>query len=81
MNKTQINIQESGTASNFECPCKPSLGPSPELMPPHPSLRVVQGSIVWRQHVKGACWRWKWEMFGEEAFLTPILHWQCQPPS
>jgi len=28
--------------------------PSPELMLPQPSLRVVHGSIVWRQHMGGA---------------------------
>ena len=32
-----------------------------------PSLRVVQGSIVWRQHIRGACWRCKWEVFGAES--------------
>jgi hypothetical protein len=52
--KTQINNQESSTASDFEFSCKPLLGPSPELMQPQPSLRVVQGSIVWRQHMGGA---------------------------
>jgi len=35
-------------------------------MQPQPSLRVVLGSIVWCQHVRGACWRWKWEVFGVE---------------
>ena len=54
MIKTQINNQESGSASNFEFPCKPLLGPSPELTQPQPSLRVVQKSIVWRQHMEGA---------------------------
>ena len=28
--------------------------PAPELMQPQPSLRVVQKSIVWRQHMGGA---------------------------
>ena len=28
--------------------------PAPELMQPQPSLRVVHGSIVWRQHMGGA---------------------------
>jgi len=46
--------QKSSTASDFEFPCKPLLGPSPELMQPQPSLRVVHGSIVWRQHMGGA---------------------------
>ena len=54
------------TASDFEFPCKPLLGPSPELMQPQPSLGVVLGRIVWRQLIKGACWRWKWEVFGAE---------------
>jgi hypothetical protein len=66
MNETQTNNQESSTASNFEFPCKPLLSPSPELMQPQPSLRVVQGSIVWRQHIRGASCRWKWEVFGAE---------------
>jgi len=76
--KKQIIEQELSTASDFEFPCKPLLGPSPELMQPQPSPRVVQGSIVWRQHMRGACGRWKW---GREAILRPKLHWQCQPPS
>ena len=46
--------QESSTASDFEFPCKPLLSTSPELMQPQPSLRVVQGSNVWRQHMGGA---------------------------
>jgi len=49
--------QELSTASDFEFPCKLLLGPSPELMQPQPSLRVVQGSIVWRQHMRRACGR------------------------
>ena len=28
--------------------------PASELMQPQPSLRVVHGSIVWRQHMGGA---------------------------
>jgi len=64
MNNTQIINQESSTASDFEFPCKPLLGSSPELMQPQPSLRVVQGSIAWRQHIRGACGRWRWEVLG-----------------
>ena len=59
--------QESSTASYFEFPCKPMLGPSPELMKPQPSLRVVQGSIVRRQHMRGACGRWKWKVLGQRG--------------
>jgi hypothetical protein len=62
--KTQNYNQQLSTASAFEFPCKPLLGPSPELMQPQLSLKVVQGSIVWRQHIREACWRWKWEVFG-----------------
>ena len=36
--------QELSTRPTFEFPCKPLLGPSPELMQPQFSLRVVQGS-------------------------------------
>ena len=54
MNKTQITNQESSTASDFEFPCNPLLGPSPELMQTQPSLWVVQGSIVWLRHIRGA---------------------------
>jgi len=43
------------------------LGPSPELMKPQPSLRVVQGSIVRRQHMRGACGRWKWKVLGQRG--------------
>ena len=64
MNKTQIIGQESSTASDFEFPCKPTAGTFHELMQPQPSLRDVQGSIVWRQHMRGACRRWKWEVLG-----------------
>jgi len=66
MYKTLIVNQESSTASNFEFPSKPLLGPSPELMQPQPGLRVVQGSILWRQNKRGACGRWKREAFGAE---------------
>jgi len=70
--------QESVLRPTFEFPCKQLLGPSPELMQPQPSLRVVQGSIVWRQRMRGVRWRWKWKVWGGEAFLRPFLHWQCQ---
>jgi hypothetical protein len=79
--KTLIVNQELSTASDFEFPCKPLLGPSPELMQPQPSLRVVQGSIVWRQHMRGACGRWKWEVLGRRghfeakiALAVPAWH-------
>ena len=36
-------------------------------MQPQPSLRVVLGRIVWRQLIKGACWRWKWEFWGRRG--------------
>ena len=81
MNKTQNINQESGTASDFEFPCKPLLGPSPELMQPQTSLRVVQGWIVWRQHMRGACGMWKWEVLGRKghseakfALAVPARH-------
>jgi hypothetical protein len=54
INRTQIIGQESSTASDFEFPCKPLLGPSPELMQPQPGLGVIHRSIVWRQHMGGA---------------------------
>jgi hypothetical protein len=80
MNKTQMINQESSTASDFEFPCKPLLGPSPEVMQPQSSLRVVQGIIVWRQHVRGACSRWKWEVLGwrglsEAIFALAVPAW------
>jgi hypothetical protein len=37
---------------------------APELMQPQPSLRVVHGSIVWRQHMGGAHWGAKMGGFG-----------------
>ena len=40
--------------------------PAPELMQPQPSLRVVQGSIVWRQHMGGAHQGAKMGGFGVE---------------
>ena len=49
--------------------------PAPELMQPQPSLRVVHGSIVWRQHMGGAHRGAKMGGFGAER---PFLHWQCQ---
>jgi hypothetical protein len=57
MKITLIIYQESSIASDIEFPCKPLLGPFPELMQPQPSLRVVQESFVWRQHMR-VCWRW-----------------------
>ena len=64
----------------FEFPCKPLLGRFPKLMQPQSSLRVVQGSIVWRQHVRGACSRWKWEVLGcrglsETSFALAVPAW------
>jgi len=40
--------------------------PAPELMQPQPSLKVVQRSIVWRQHMGGAHWGTKMGGFGPE---------------
>jgi len=65
---------------DFEFPCKPLLGPSPELTQPQSSLRVVQGSIVWHQHVRGACSRLKWEVLGwrglsEAIFALAVPAW------
>ena len=75
MNRTQNINQGSGTASDFEFPCKLLLGPFPELMQPQTSLRVVQGSIVWRQHMGGAHQGASMGGFGVER---PFLHRQCQ---
>jgi len=63
--------QGTDAANYFGVPCKPPLGPSPELMQPQPSLRVVQGSTLWRQHMwrqhmGGACWGAKMGGFGVE---------------
>jgi len=66
-------MDPSSTAPNFEFPCKPLLGPSPELLQPRHSLRVVQGSIVWRQHIRAACWRWKWEVLGRRGLSEAIF--------
>ena len=71
MNKTQIINQELSTAFDFELPCKPLLGP--KLMQPQSSLRVVQGSIVWRQHMRGACGRWKWKVLGRRGHSEAIF--------
>jgi len=40
--------------------------PAPELMQPQPSLRIVQGSIVWRQHMGGTHREAKMGGFGVE---------------
>ena len=40
--------------------------PAPGLMQPQTSLRVVHGSIVWRQHMGGAHWGAKMGDFGVE---------------
>jgi len=40
--------------------------PAPELMQPQSSLRVVQGSIVWRHHMGGAHRGAKMGCFGAE---------------
>jgi hypothetical protein len=78
MNKTQIINQELSTAFDFELPCKPLLGP--KLMQPQSSLRVVQGSIVWRQLVRVAYLRRKWEVLGwrglsEAIFALAVQAW------
>ena len=74
INELNTNIkQESSIASDFQFPCKPLLGPSPELMQPQPSLRVVQGSIVWRQRMRGVCLRWKWEVLGRRGLSETIF--------
>jgi len=44
-----------------------TAGPFPELIQPKPSLRVVQRSIVYSQHMSGVCWRWKWEVLGQRG--------------
>jgi hypothetical protein len=74
-----MNNQKSSTASDFEFPCKPLLGPSLELMQLQPSLRVVQealcGVSTWEEHAgggNGRCWG------GEVFLMRPYLHWQCQ---
>jgi len=76
----QMINQKSSTAFDFEFPCKPLLGPSLELMQPQPSIRVVQGSIVRRQHMRGACGGWKWEILGrrgrsEAIFALAVPTW------
>jgi hypothetical protein len=77
MNKT--HDQDSSPASDFEFPCKPMLGPSPELMQSQPSLRIVQESIVWRQHIRRAHREAKMGgVWSGEAFLRPFSHRQCQ---
>ena len=73
MNETLIVNQESSIASDFEFPCKPLLGPSPELMQPQPSLGVIQGSIVWLQRERGVCWIWKWEVLGRRGLSEAIF--------
>ena len=80
MNRTEIIEQESSTVSDFEFPCKPLLGPSPELMQSQPSLRVVQGSIVWRQHMGGAhrgakCEVLGWRGLSEVVFALTVPAW------
>ena len=40
--------------------------PAPELMQPQPSLKVLQGSIVWHQNMGGAHWGAKMGGFGVE---------------
>jgi hypothetical protein len=62
----------------FEFPCKPLLGPSPELMQQQPSLRVVQGSIVWRQHGRSTLGSENGRFWGgdrglSEAIFAPAL--------
>ena len=42
--------------------------------------QIVQGSIVWRQHMRGACRRWKWEVLGrrghsEAVFALAVPAW------
>jgi hypothetical protein len=77
----QLHIinQESSTVSDFKFPCKPLLGPSPELMQSQPSLRVVQGSISVALARKRCMLEVEMGGFwGGEAFLRPTFHWQCQ---
>ena len=38
--------QESSTASDFEFPCKPLLGPSPELYSPNPASRSFRHCVA-----------------------------------
>jgi hypothetical protein len=35
--------------------------------------QIVQGSIVWRQHMRGACRRWKWEVLGRRGLSGAIF--------
>ena len=75
MNKTKIINQESSTASDFEFPCKPLLGPSrADVAPTQPQGRsgthcvasAHKGSML--EVEMGSVW-------GGEAFLRPFLHW------
>jgi hypothetical protein len=51
--------------------------PAPELMQPQPSLRVVQKSIVWRQHMGEHTGERKCEVLGRrglsEAIFAPAV--------
>jgi len=47
MNKTQIINQESSTASDFELPCKPRLGPPrADAAPTQPHGRLVKHCVA-----------------------------------
>jgi len=56
---------EMGQRGHFEAKIALAV-PAPELMQPQPSLRVVHGSIVWRQHMGGAHRGAKMGGFGAE---------------
>jgi hypothetical protein len=78
MNNTRIIDQKSSTASEYEFPCKATAGPFPRAdAPTQPQGRPGSHCVAsihersMREVEMGGVW-------GEEAFLRPFLHWQCQ---
>ena len=73
MKKTQIN-QVSFTHVRLQVSMQATTGPFPELMqPPNPASGSFREAFLWRQHVRGACSRWRWEVLGRRGLSEAIF--------
>jgi len=65
--RSMLEVEMGGVGLRGHSEAKIALAvPVPELMQPQPSLRVVHGNTVWRQHMGGAHWGAKMGGFGVE---------------
>jgi hypothetical protein len=54
----------------------------PSWCSPNLASGSFREAVLWRQHVRGACWKWKWEVLGwrglsEAIFALAVPAWHC----